>query len=162
VIKYYLYFKPTEEDPLTLIDSISTVTDTTYIFDGLESIAGCYAVTAIDSSYNQSPVPDAVCVDNCPEFELPNVFTANGDGVNDFFKAIKVKHIKDIDLYVFNRWGQVVYHTTDPYFNWDGKVMQTKVLCSEGTYFYTCEVNEKRVKSTKPRLLKGFVQVFHK
>jgi gliding motility-associated-like protein len=162
VIKYFLYYKPTEDDQLTLLDSINNVNDTVYIRDGLESIAGCFVVTAIDSSRNESVMPESSCVDNCPEFELPNVVTFNDDGVNDFFKAIKVKHIKDIDLYVFNRWGQIVYHTTDPYFNWDGKVMQTKMLCSEGTYFYTCEVNEKRVKPRKPRLLKGFVQVFHK
>ncbi|MBP7809439.1 MAG: gliding motility-associated C-terminal domain-containing protein [Bacteroidia bacterium] len=162
VIKYYIYFKPTEDEPLALIDSVSNLSDTTYVFDGLESIAGCYVVTAKDSSYNESIMAEATCVDNCPEFELPNVVTMNGDGANDFYKAIRVKHIKDIDLNIFNRWGQLVYHTTDPYFNWDGKVIQTKMLCSEGTYFYTCEVNEKRVKPRKPRLLKGFIQVFHK
>jgi gliding motility-associated-like protein len=161
VIKYFLYYKPTEEDDLTLLDSINNVNDTVYIRDGLESIAGCFAVTAIDSSRNESVLPESSCVDNCPEFELPNVVTFNDDGVNDFYKAIKVKHIKDIDLYIFNRWGQVVYHTTDPYFQWDGKVVQTNMQSSEGTYFYTCEVNEKRVKPRKPRLLKGFIQVFH-
>ena len=39
-----------------------------------------------------------MCVDNCPEYELPNVITINGDGVNDFFKPIKNKFIKSIDL----------------------------------------------------------------
>jgi gliding motility-associated-like protein len=162
VIKYLIYYKPTEDDPLTVIDTISNLSDTTFVFDGLASIAGCYAVTALDSSYNQSAMVEANCVDNCPEFELPNVITVNGDGVNDFFKAIKVKQIKDIDLNVYNRWGNLVYHTTDPYFNWDGTVIQTKQLCSEGTYFYVCTVNEMRVKPRKPRLLKGYVQVFHK
>lgn len=162
VIKYLIYFKPTEDEPLVVIDSISNLSDTTYVFDGLASIAGCYVVTAVDSSYNESTIAEANCVDNCPEFELPNVVTMNGDGINDFFKAIKVKQIKDIDLNVYNRWGNLIYHTTDPYFNWDGTVIQTKMLCSEGTYFYTCTVNEMRVKPTKPRLLKGYVQVFHK
>jgi len=162
VIKYYIYFKPTEDEPLVLIDSVSNLSDTTYTFDGLTSIAGCYVVTAKDSSYNESIMAEANCVDNCPEFELPNVVTINGDGTNDFYKAIKVKHIKSIDLNIFNRWGQLVYHTEDPYFKWDGTVIQTKMLCSEGTYFYTCAVNELRVKPAKPRLLKGYIQVFHK
>lgn len=161
VIKYFLYSKPTEDDDLTLLDSIKNLNDTVYTFDGLTSIAGCYAVTAVDSSGNESVKAEATCVDNCPEFELPNVVTFNGDGVNDFYKAIRVKHIKDIELYIYNRWGQLVYETTDPYFNWDGKVIQTKTLCSEGTYFYICTVNELRVKPTKPRLLKGYIQVFH-
>lgn len=161
VIKYVLYSKPTEDDPLVLLDTIFNINDTTYTFDGLESIAGCYVVTAVDSSGNQSLMAEATCVDNCPEFELPNVVTFNGDGVNDFYKAIKVKHIKDIELYIYNRWGQLVYETKDPYFNWDGKVIQTKLLCSEGTYFYTCVVNELRVKPRKPRFLKGYIQVFN-
>lgn len=161
VIKYLLYYKPTEDDDLTLLDSIKNLNDTIYTFDGLTSIAGCYAVTAVDSSGNESVKAEATCVDNCPEFELPNVVTFNGDGVNDFYKAIRVKHIKDIELYIYNRWGQLVYETTDPYFKWDGKVIQTKTLCSEGTYFYICTVNELRVKPTKPRLLKGYIQVFH-
>jgi len=162
VIKYLLYYKPTEDDELSLMDSIKIISDTVYTFDGLNSIAGCYLVTAVDSSGNESLKGEATCVDNCPEFELPNVVTFNGDGVNDFFKAIRVKHIKDIELYIYNRWGQLVYETKDPYFNWDGTVIQTKLPCSEGTYFYTCLVNEMRVKPRKPRFLKGYIQVFHK
>jgi gliding motility-associated-like protein len=162
VIKYLLYYKPTEDDELSLMDSIKITSDTVYTFDGLNSIAGCYLVTAVDSSGNESLKGEATCVDNCPEFELPNVVTFNGDGVNDFFKAIRVKHIKDIELYIYNRWGQLVYETKDPYFNWDGTVIQTKLPCSEGTYFYTCLVNEMRVKPRKPRFLKGYIQVFHK
>lgn len=161
VIKYNLYFKATEEEPLTLLYTINAATDTVFTFDNLNSIAGCYAVTAIDSSLNESPIPEAVCVDNCPEFELPNVFTSNGDNVNDFFKAIRVKHIKEIDLKIYNRWGQLVYETTDPYFNWDSKVKQTNTDSSDGTYFYICRVNEIRVKGINTRELKGFVQIFH-
>ena len=105
-----------------------------------------------------------ICVDNCPEYELPNVITVNGDGVNDFFKAIKNKFIKDIDLKVYNRWGTLVYETTDPAFLWDGKVIQSKLLATEGTYFYVCQVNEIRVtgNGTVSRDLKGFLQIFTK
>ena len=160
IIKYYLYYKATEEEDLSLLDSIKVLSDTVYTFDGLESIAGCYLVTAIDSSGNESFKGEATCVDNCPEFELPNVVTFNGDDVNDFFKAIRVKYIKSIDLYVYNRWGQLMFETKDPYFKWDGKVLQTKQLCSDGTYFYVCTVYELRVKPIKPRVLKGTLQVF--
>jgi gliding motility-associated-like protein len=162
VIKYFLYSKPTEGDDLVRFDSIYNVNDTTYTFDGLKSIAGCYLVTAVDSSGNESNFAEAQCVDNCPEFELPNIVTANGDGVNDFFKAIKVRYIKDIELKVYDRWGLLLYETTDPYFNWDCKVPYTKMMASEGTYFYTCKVNEIRVAGIKPRLLKGWVQIFNK
>lgn len=162
VVKYFLYYKATEDADLHLIDSINILSDTLYTFDGMKSIAGCYAVTAIDSSGNESARGDGQCVDNCPEFDLPNIFTNNGDSVNDFFKAIRVKYIRDIDLKVYDRWGVLMYETTDPYFHWDGKAKQTGQQCSEGTYFYICQVNEIRVAGIRSRMLKGWVQVFNK
>jgi gliding motility-associated-like protein len=115
----------------------------------------------VDSSLNVSPLVDSLCLDNCPEFELPNIITLNGDGVNDFFKARKVRQIEKIDLTVFDRWGNMVYETSDPYFRWDGTSRITKRRVSDGTLFYVCEVFEKRLSGTKRKTLKGFVQVVH-
>lgn len=162
VVKYHIYFAETEDEVLQLIDSVKTLSDTILAFDNLTSIAGCYAITAVDSFANESSQSAKVCVDNCPEYELPNVITINGDGANDFFKAIKNKFIKDVDLKVYNRWGTLVYETTDPAFLWDGKVIQSKLQATEGTYFYVCQVNEIRVKGIVPRDLKGFLQIFNK
>jgi gliding motility-associated-like protein len=162
VVKYNIYFAETETDNLVLTDSIKQLNDTLLVFDNLTSIAGCYAITAVDSFANESAQSVKVCVDNCPEYELPNVVTLNGDGVNDFFKAIKNKFIKDIELKIYNRWGTLVYETTDSKFLWDGKTIQSKQLCSEGTYFYVCQVNEIRVVGIVSRNLKGFLQIFQK
>jgi len=161
-IKYKLYFAETEDAPLMLTDSIKIMSDTILTFDNLVSIAGCYAITAIDSFNNESIQSTKICVDNCPEYELPNVITVNGDGVNDFFRPIKNKFIKDIDITIYNRWGNLIFETTDPKINWDGKSSQMKQLVTEGTYFYVCKVNEIRVAGIKSRYLKGFIQVFHK
>jgi len=52
---------------------------------------------------------------------IPNVFTPNGDGLNDVFFP-KGKGIRTIKyLRVFNRWGELVYETKDPKIGWDGK-----------------------------------------
>jgi gliding motility-associated-like protein len=161
-VKYKLYFSETEDVPLVLWDSVLIMNDTILTFDNLESIAGCYAITAVDSFNNESLQSAKICVDNCPEYELPNVVTLNGDGINDFFKPIINKFVKDIDLKIYNRWGNLVYETTDPKIMWDGKSMQMKEIVTEGTYFYVCQVNEIRVAGIKSRYLKGFVQVFHK
>ena len=162
VVKYNIYFAETEDADLMLQDSVKILSDTLLAFDNLTSIAGCYAVTAVDSFGNESAQSEKICVDNCPEYELPNVITVNDDGVNDFFKPIKNKFIKDIDLKVYNRWGNLVFETTDPTIMWDGKVIQSKLPCTEGTYFYVCQVNEIRVKGIVSRDLKGFIQIFHK
>ena len=162
VVKYNIYISETDVSDLILKDSIKIVSDTIIAFDNLTSIAGCYAITAVDSFGNESLQSEKICVDNCPEYELPNVITINGDGVNDFFKPIKNKFVKDIDIKIYNRWGTLVFETTDPKILWNGTVIQTKMLCSEGTYFYVCQVNEIRVGGIKERYLKGFIQVFIK
>lgn len=162
VVKYNIYFAETEDEDLILQDSVKILSDTLLAFDNLTSIAGCYAITAVDSFGNESAQSEKICADNCPEYELPNVITINGDGVNDFFKPIKNKFIKDIDLKIYNRWGTLVFESTDPAIMWDGKVIQTKLPCSEGTYFYVCIVNEIRVKGIIPRDLRGFLQIFYK
>lgn len=161
-VKYNIYISETEDSDLMLSDSLKNMNDTLLVFDDLTSIAGCYAITAVDSFGNESAKSQKICVDNCPEYELPNVITINGDGVNDLFKPIKNKFIKDIDLKIYNRWGTLVFETTDPKINWDGKVIQSKLQCTEGTYFYVCQVNEIRVTGIKERYLKGFIQIFNK
>jgi len=159
VVKYLLYYKPTVDDAYNLISTLSGPTATLYVSDGLELISGCYAVEAVDSSNNVSPKSLDFCIDNCPEFELPNIVTNNGDGINDFFKARKVRQIKEIDLVVFDRWGNLVYKTTDPYFKWDCVSILSKQTVSDGTFFYICDVFEPRVKGIKKRNLKGYMQV---
>jgi len=161
ITKYILLKKNSESEPFYLVDTLYGKGTLNYSFSDLTEIAGCYAVRAVDSSLNVSPLVDSLCLDNCPEFELPNIITLNGDGVNDFFKARKVRQIEKIDLTVFDRWGNMVYETSDPYFRWDGTSRITKRRVSDGTLFYVCEVFEKRLSGIKRKTLKGFVQVMH-
>jgi gliding motility-associated-like protein len=56
-----------------------------------------------------------------PTFFLPNAFTPNGDGVNDVWLPVG-NNIGFYEMYVFDRWGGVVFHSTDPNTGWDGKL----------------------------------------
>lgn len=123
------------------IDGI--VRDTFFIDDGenhigLPSLAFCYKISAVDRSGNESELSDPSCNDNCPYYELPNVFSPNsGDECNDRFSAWRMpnSYIKSIDengvidwgpcgpvdvtkcarfvesvvFSVYNRWGKEVY-----------------------------------------------------
>ncbi len=162
-VQYNIYFSPTADGQLQLIYSSTDMNTTTYthqyLFEGMPSVAGCYAVTAIDSAGNESPVVNKICVDNCPVYELPNIFTPNGDGFNDLFTALPYRYIKDVDFKVYDRWGLLMFETTNPDILWDGKNSSTKRMCSDGAYFYICTVHEIRVEGIKPRMLKGFIQL---
>lgn len=159
-IYYILYFMPVEDGDFSVLDTIYDINYPIFIDDSLSSIAGCYAVTSVDSFGNQSLFSNLVCVDNCPYYVLPNVFTPNGDGSNDFFTPLHpFKYVKGIDIKIYNRWGVEVFHTTDPEILWDGKSPQTKMLCSDGVYYYVCIVYDKRLKGIIPRVLKGNIHL---
>lgn len=159
-IYYILYFMPVEDGDFSVLDTIYNINAPIFIDDSLESIAGCYAVTSVDSFGNQSLFSNLVCVDNCPYYVLPNVFTPNGDGPNDFFTPLHpFKYVEAIDIKIYNRWGIEVFRTTDPEILWDGKSSQTKMLCSDGVYYYSCIVFDKRLKGIIPRVLVGNVHL---
>lgn len=52
---------------------------------------------------------------------LPTSFTPNGDGLNDIFiPMVNTIGIKNYDLTIVNRWGQIVFKSNNPQFGWDG------------------------------------------
>lgn len=70
----------------------------------------------------------------------PNIFTPNGDGVNDKFRIYE-KNLRNFKILIFNRWGEIIYTSTDPFFEWDGT--QNGNYCTAGTYvFYIVAVGE--------------------
>lgn len=161
--QYNLYFSATMDGTLELVYNSTEMDDTTYthnyLFEGIPSVAGCYALTAVDSNGNESPVITKICVDNCPVYELPNVFTPNGDGQNDLFIPLPYRFVKDIDIKIYDRWGLLMFETSNPDILWNGNNQSTKTLCTDGTYFYVCIVNEIRIDGIKPSVLRGFVQL---
>jgi len=76
---------------------------------------------------------------------IQNVFTPNGDGLNDFW-TIENKDdpcLLDFKAQVFDRWGKEVYITRDPSFEWNGESITSEELLG-GTYFRTIEYTYKR------------------
>lgn len=157
VLGYKIYKKDSLDGDFALIATINDAATTTFIESDLFSIAGCYIVTSLDSVGNESLFGDSICVDNCPVYELPNVFTPGGDGFNDLFGPFPYRFVKSIDIEIFNRWGQEIFTTTNPDIEWDGTNQNNGNELSDGTYFYVCTVNEIFLEGIKPRVLKGFV-----
>lgn len=123
------------------------------------SLAGCYYITAIDSYNNESVASNMVCVDNCPEYTLPNVFSPNGDEINDLFVPFPYKFVDSVNFVVFNRWGQEVFSTTDPNLRWNGRDQSNGKKLSTGVYFYVIQVNEIRLGGDTQKTLKGSIHL---
>ena len=74
---------------------------------------------------------------NTGDFFIPNAFTPNGDGKNDVFKAYG-SSIREIDLKIFNQWGQLVFESQDAQKGWDGYYGGR--LQAAGVYLYAVRV----------------------
>ncbi len=72
--------------------------------------------------------------------DLPNVFSPNGDGINDFFEIPSSSALVEcIDLKVFNRWGMLMFESSGVYHSWNGRTFQGEPA-EEGVYYYTVDV----------------------
>lgn len=91
-------------------------TNSTYI----ASQGGNYSVTVGNACGTASDNVNIRVVDCVVVF--PNAFTPNGDGRNDLFKILNAFNLKDYSLMIFNRWGQMVYSTTDFTQGWNGEI----------------------------------------
>ena len=64
---------------------------------------------------------------------VPNAFSPNGDGRNDEFR-VSYRSIIEFECWIYNRWGRLVYHFTDPAKGWDGTINGRPA--AEGAYYY--------------------------
>jgi len=161
IAKYYIYYTQVKGIPI-LIDSILNANDTSYRHKPPGTIAGCYSVTAIDSVGNISDTSNIICIDYtfCPQYTLPNIFTPNGDGINDNFIPFPgYTSVSKVNMKIYDRWGKLVFETQNPGIQWEGKDKTTNQPCSDGTYFYICDVFEITLDGPAERNLRGSVTI---
>ncbi len=92
-------------------------------------------------------------IDVTEEQAIGNVFTPNGDGVNDFWKL--PTGLTDYEVLIYNRWGKQIIKANANNFEWNGKDKNTSD-CVDGTYFYL--INNK---NNSTNTIKGFLQLIH-
>jgi gliding motility-associated-like protein len=116
---------------------------------------GYYTVKVTDSNGcpGISAPFDVVSTEEGCIVRLPSAFSPNNDDKNDVFRLIGLGDFELKELLVLNRWGQVVFSTTNGRAGWDGTYNGTAQ--EVGTYFYM--VRYKCDNETQPRLRKGDV-----
>lgn len=75
------------------------------------------------------------------EFIVPNIFTPNGDNINDEFK-VRACGVYDYEIQIFNRFGEKVFESNSLNINWDGRVAGRQ--SKSGVYYYTIKIREFR------------------
>jgi gliding motility-associated-like protein len=88
--------------------------------------------------------------EQCPDVEIPNAFTPNGDGINDYWQVEGLDNTATINI--FNRYGTLVYQSKGNTTPWDGTYHGSKL--SAGVYYYIIKVkNGKQTYSGSVTIL---------
>jgi gliding motility-associated-like protein len=87
---------------------------------------------AVDGGVVES-ISNEVTIIRQPNLYHPNTFTPNSDGLNDTFKVMS-QYTNSVEFMVFNRWGEMLFYTTDLAVAWDGTYKGSAV--PEGTYVF--------------------------
>lgn len=93
----------------------------------------------------------------CPDIDCSlhyyNVFTPNGDGINDKFHAWSDCDIKAYRLSIYNRWGVLVHYDSHIHFGWDGTINGEPA--AEGTYFFVIDFVDEVIVDEDRRAYSG-------
>jgi gliding motility-associated-like protein len=81
-----------------------------------------------------------------PELFVPNVFSPNGDGVNDFF-VLKYDGDESFHIQIYDRWGVKYFDTHNKTQHWNGQDLNGQAA-AEGTYFYSVTVGNRSYSGT--------------
>lgn len=108
-------------------------------------LAGTYQVYLV--AINNKGCMDTVMklVEVLPDYSLyiPNAFTPDGNGKNDVFqpKGVGINE-DDYKMYIFDRWGEIIFTSDNFRKGWDGKIKGSNVVAEEGVYVYKILVKD--------------------
>ena len=115
---------------------------------------GTYSVTATKAGCTEKGV--ITLTNRCPfYFYLPNCITpSDHDGINDVFYLPSTKDIVEFEIFIYNRWGKLIFTSKDPHFRWDGRI-NGKLDVNE-TYTYRIDLKSKYESRKR---IKGIITV---
>jgi len=103
--------------------------------------AGIYRVT-VGTKCGTASVSIRVDENNCQVY-FPTVFTPNGDNNNDVFKILNAYAVEKYQLSIFNRFGQMIFQTSNVAKGWDGTFNGKRQ--NQGTYVWLCNYTENNI-----------------
>jgi gliding motility-associated-like protein len=115
-------------DPFIATPQIRPEVTTTYILT-VTSPDGCVAIDSV-----------TIYVEDITIVEIPNAFSPNNDGINDQFFVLTHTVAEFYEFSIYNRWGQLLFTTSDPTFGWDGTY--NDVEQDVGAYVYVVRAKD--------------------
>jgi gliding motility-associated-like protein len=147
IAAYQLWRRLDEEEVYTLIATLPANGQAYTVPMATDGFVHSYQIKAIERLTGFESWSNQVKLEFVHQLSIPNVFTPNGDGMNDSF-AIKNIHLyPDNELIIYNRWGKEVYRKRRYESDWQAAGLQN------GIYYY--EFSTKSLTT----YYKGMIQV---
>jgi gliding motility-associated-like protein len=151
-LNYYNPINVTENLTICEFDSVFVfnqwVYNTLSLIQIEQDVNGCDIVHTVNIQENS-------CIVEPPVIFIPNVFTPNGDQVNDTFEIVIQNGIVERG-FILNRWGNVIANFSPNQLKWDGKDERSGLPVLDGVYTYVVYFNPG---NTVNKLYHGFIVV---
>jgi len=105
----------------------------------------CASLVVMNTHGCTDTATNCLIVDPIFNLYIPSAFSPNGDSKNPTFEP-KGQYIKSFEMYIFDRWGMLLCHTTDIKTGWNGTVSGGSTVAQEDTYIYKILVTDSRNK----------------
>ena len=161
IVAYNLYFSSQELGDYTLLDSVRG-TATSYRSEEAYRV-GCYRISSVNSAGVEGVSEVAGYFEYCHDFSLPNVFTPNQDGYNDFFQpsyrssfeadGVCPDSVISVGVRIFSADGKLIFQKPYPddahQYLWDGKSRDGSPQ-PPGMYYYSCSFDLRSIFNFTP------------
>jgi gliding motility-associated-like protein len=124
-------------DPLN--DVPSTQQNPSHSYGDTGSFCATLTVTNIHGC--KDSITECLIISPAYSLYIPNAFSPDGDGKNDVFMP-KGQYVSNFKMYIFDRWGMMLYYTDDITKGWPGTVNGGSRVCQEDTYVYMIEATD--------------------
>ncbi|WP_090767928.1 DUF7507 domain-containing protein, partial [Pedobacter soli] len=148
-------YSTTTRDFVWLVGSLDLNQSATLTFKSRTLATGALNNSATVKADQPDPVPNNNSVSanaatiSGDELLIPNLFTPNGDGINDTFEINGLANFAESELTIVNRWGNEVFRAKGYQNNWTGEGL------NEGTYYYLLRV--RKAGSSELKVFKGYI-----
>ena len=121
-------------------------------FYQFDEISGNYEIclTVANAYQCENTFCDTVMIVDVFNLYVPNTFSPNGNGINDLFgPVVSESLLEDYEMWIFNRWGEIIYHTIRVEDYWDGT--KNSISAQQDTYIWRIKYKEANVPGLKEK-----------
>ncbi|MGZ5243560.1 MAG: T9SS type B sorting domain-containing protein, partial [Bacteroidia bacterium] len=147
-VDYHYVFRRLNDDSTLIFYNLNKLDSFLTVYRGLDGWNQCYRVEAVKAQDNSLVSwSNSVCFEFEPILWIPNAFTpGNLDQFNDQFRVFLYNYTS-FEITIYNRWGERIFHSTDPNVSWDGTWKGVK--SPQDVYIYLVNVRGFRSKIYK-------------